>query len=159
MCSELFVSTNHVNSSACNSSFVPRHITPSETCIFSDKLIFSQMTTLNPTESSRRWTFTLNNYTEEEEISLQELPGCTYMVYGRETGSNGTPHLQGFIISKVMKRFSAMKKINDRAHWETAKSISRINREYCLKGSQSKAEWDESIENFRIQLRSRCRFL
>ena len=65
------------------------------------------------------------------------------MVYGRETGSNGTPHLQGFVTFKAMKRFSAMKKINDRAHWETAKSISRINREYCLKGSQSKAEWDE----------------
>ena len=43
------------------------------------------------------------------------------MVYGRETGSNGTPHLQEFVTFKAMKRFSAMKKINDQAHWEVAK--------------------------------------
>lgn len=98
----------------------------------------------NPSpESGRRWIFTLNNYTEEEEITLQELPGCTYMVYGKEIGKNNTPHLQGFVTFKAMKRLSAMKKINNRAHWEVAKSISRINREYCMKGSQPKEEWDE----------------
>lgn len=58
-------------------------------------------------------------------------------------GSNGTPHLQGFVTFKAMQRFLAMKKINKRAHWEVAKSISRINREHCLKGSQPKAEWGE----------------
>jgi hypothetical protein len=94
------------------------------------------------TESSRRWIFTLNNYSEEEEVILQELP-CVYMVYGREKGENGTPHLQGFVTFNGMKRLSGMKKINKRAHWEPAKSISRINREYCLKGSQPKPEWDE----------------
>ena len=95
-----------------------------------------------PPTSSRRWCFTLNNYTEEEEITLQEL-GCTHIVHGKETGKNGTPHLQGFATFNTMRRLSAMKKINDRAHWEVASSISRINHEHCVKGSQPKEEWDD----------------
>ena len=97
---------------------------------------------LSDNSNTRRWLFTLNNYTEEEEISLQELE-CSYLVYGREIGKDGTPHLQGFVTFKNTKRFSAMKKVSQRAHWEAAKSSSKINRDYCMKGSQPKDEWEE----------------
>lgn len=47
-------------------------------------------------ERVRRICFTLNNYTEEEENSLKEFARTTdWMIFGHETGENGTPHLQG----------------------------------------------------------------
>lgn len=45
---------------------------------------------------SRDWCFTLNNPRDTDEEALQELD-FKYLVYGRETGESGTPHLQGYI--------------------------------------------------------------
>ena len=69
-------------------------------------------------ESGKRWIFPLNNCAEEEEMALQEVPGCAHMAHGRKMGENGTPNLQGFVTFKAMKRLSAMQKINDRAHFQ-----------------------------------------
>lgn len=46
----------------------------------------------------RRFCFTLNNYTKEEEDYLQAFP-CTWLVMGKEVGESGTPHLQGEVIA------------------------------------------------------------
>lgn len=82
---------------------------------------------------SRRWTWTLNNYTEEEMAALATMD-CTYTIYQKETcPSTGTPHLQGYTIFKVNKRLSAVKKINARIHWEVSKYDSAHNIAYCSK--------------------------
>lgn len=55
------------------------------------------------TKKSRGWCFTLNNYTPEEEETLQDqdLLGYRYMVYGHEIApTTGTPHLQGYLYYK-----------------------------------------------------------
>lgn len=69
--------------------------------------------------ASRAWCFTLNNYTAEEEVAVQQLD-VAYLVYGREVGAEGTMHLQGYLY-RTLARLSAMKKMIPRAHFEAAK--------------------------------------
>lgn len=90
----------------------------------------------------RSWVFTLNNYTEEEITTLKDVD-CKFIIFGKEIGDNGTPHLQGYIQFKNSKRLSECKNINNRAHWESAVAGPQKNVDYCSKGSQSKAEWTE----------------
>lgn len=82
--------------------------------------------------SSKRWCFTINNYSDED-IGLLSGLECKYLVYGKEVGESGTPHLQGFCTFSGMKRLSAMKKIHPTAHWETAKGTSEQAAAYCKK--------------------------
>lgn len=77
------------------------------------------------------WTFTLNNYVDSDEKLFQDIE-CTYIVYGREIGKSGTPHLQGFVRFKYGKRFAGMQKLHPRAHWEPAKDIEAATN-YCMK--------------------------
>lgn len=82
--------------------------------------------------ASTRWCFTLNNYSLDHEDTLKAVPS-TYLVYGKEKGDSGTPHLQGFIIFPKPKRLSALKKIDPTAHWEAAKGTSQQAADYCKK--------------------------
>lgn len=95
---------------------------------------------------SRRWCFTINNYTEDDEVMLKTVP-CTYLVYGKEKARTETPHLQGFVIFDGVKRLAALKKIHSSAHWESAKADSQRAADYCKKGEQSHEEWDEANIN------------
>lgn len=51
--------------------------------------------------SIRRWTFTLNNPSDETESEqqvaecLSQGKGFKYLVFQLEVGANGTPHYQG----------------------------------------------------------------
>lgn len=81
---------------------------------------------------SRAYVFTLNNYTEEEELYLQRELECQFLVYGREKGASGTPHLQGFIYFGNARSFSAVRKLLPRAHVEVCKRVADSIR-YCRK--------------------------
>jgi len=49
----------------------------------------------------RRFVFTLNNYTEEDEEALKEFAETTqWFLMGKETGKNSTPHLQGSCVAE-----------------------------------------------------------
>jgi len=43
-------------------------------------------------ERSRNFVFTLNNYTTEE-VELVKEWDCKYLIFGKEIGESGTPHL------------------------------------------------------------------
>lgn len=80
----------------------------------------------------RRWCFTLNNYTEEDCVTLSTLE-VKSIVVGKEKGESGTEHLQGFVKFNQPKKLSGVKKILPRAHWEIAKGSDSQNLDYCSK--------------------------
>jgi hypothetical protein len=68
----------------------------------------------------------------ETEIKNLCNSGTQY-IFQEETGKEGTPHLQGTIITQQPQALSYMKKINGRAHWEICRNkFASIN--YCQKG-------------------------
>lgn len=80
----------------------------------------------------RRWVFTLNNYSELDIKVLEDI-SVKSIIVGKEVGESGTKHLQGFIKFSTAKRLCAVKKILDKAHWETAKGSDDHNLVYCSK--------------------------
>lgn len=83
---------------------------------------------------SNHWTFTLNNYSEIEIEQLEQAFRvlCKKYVFQEETGEEGTPHLQGYIHLEKKSRMSALKKINERIHWEKCRSPKHAIA-YCQK--------------------------
>lgn len=83
----------------------------------------------------RMMCFTLNNYTQDDITSLTSyfkgLKDLLY-VFQEETGENGTPHLQGCFKSKHQIKFSVLKNINEKIHWEQCRSWNH-SVDYCSK--------------------------
>ena len=90
-----------------------------------------------PQQSSAviNWCFTINNpHPYDEDVLKALFPDvAAYLIFGREVGKKGTPHLQGYLQLKKKKRFTAMKKIHKEAHWEPAEGDQRSNFNYCTK--------------------------
>nr|WAE42369.1 MAG: replication associated protein [Cressdnaviricota sp.] len=86
-------------------------------------------------KDSKRWLFTLNNYTLEEMEQMERYlrNNSEGFIYGQEVGEEGTPHLQGYVEFKKKMRMSENKTINKRIHWEIAKGDKQTNYNYCSK--------------------------
>lgn len=93
---------------------------------------------------SRKWCFTLNNYTSEEYTKILTLFTSKKWLYiiGEEIGEEGTPHLQGYIEHKNAIRFETLKKQMPRAHFERAKGSRKQNCLYCSKDGKYKTNID-----------------
>lgn len=91
----------------------------------------------------RDYCFTLNNYTEEEYLSIRSLD-CVYQVIGKEVGAKkGTPHLQGYIYFANPRAFNAVKKaISVRCHLEAARGTPKEASEYCKKDREYEEKGD-----------------
>jgi len=87
---------------------------------------------------AKRWCFTINNPEPQDEVIDKGL--FTYLIIGKEVGENGTPHLQGYVEFKNQKDLTALKKINDRIHWEVAKGNRNQNIIYCTKEGDSECK-------------------
>lgn len=85
----------------------------------------------------RKWSFTLNNYTEKDWLNIKENltnARCKYII-GREIApSTGTKHIQGFVAFENARTFLNVKKLlGDACHIETTRSSFKINVLYCSK--------------------------
>jgi len=87
------------------------------------------------TASARNYLFTLNNYTTDELVQLSELPSyAKYLIFGKEVGESGTPHLQGYLQLSSRRTLSWLKaNFNGRAHFEVARGSPESNIDYCSK--------------------------
>lgn len=84
---------------------------------------------------SRKWCFTLNNYTEEDVrtiISIFNAKKWKY-IFGKEIGECKTPHLQGYIEHTSGIMFDTLKALIPRAHIEKARGSTEQNVKYCSK--------------------------
>lgn len=111
---------------------------------------------------SRRYCFTLNNYTEPEYAHVLDAlrSNTKYWVVGKEVGESGTPHLQGFCIFDSVWTLARIKRVvSDRAHFEFARGTSKQASDYCKKdgsfeeggtcpNSQGRrSDWDQYISD------------
>lgn len=94
-----------------------------------------------PSPRSRRFCFTLNNYTQGEVEIIDDFfrltEHVTYAVVGVEVGESGTPHLQGFFITVDPQRLAAVQRlVSPRCHIEAAVGTSLQAANYCKKDGQ-----------------------
>lgn len=88
---------------------------------------------------SRGFAFTWNNYTDEHIEHLKNLP-FRYLIFGKEVGESGTPHLQGYILFENPRAFDNVRKkvFLEKAHVEIAKSAAA-----CMKYCKKEGDWYE----------------
>ncbi len=96
----------------------------------------------------RYWCFTLNNPKDGEAPEATDDIG--YLVYQKEQGVGGTPHLQGYCAFKKKKRLAFCKRFIERAHWELAKGSAAENKAYCTKCCDDYKERGHCCKNTRI---------
>ncbi len=84
---------------------------------------------------SRSFTFTMNNY---KDTNLVDTIDCKYIIYGKEVGEQGTPHLQGTIVFPSPRRLAAVIKKMPGCHIEVCRSVQH-SIEYCKK----EGDWKE----------------
>lgn len=83
---------------------------------------------------NRAFTFTLNNYTDDDILRLSIIE-VVYLVYGREVSESGTPHLQGYIYFKNPRRLTDLRKLF-KWHIQSSKANATTNYIYCSKENQ-----------------------
>jgi len=91
-----------------------------------------------PDTRAKHWVFTKNNYSDADQQHLRSVvtvaPDFEYLVFGREQGDNGTPHLQGYVSFSTRKRFTQVTAILPRGtHIEGARGNPRQASHYCKK--------------------------
>lgn len=89
----------------------------------------------------RNWMFTVNNYTTEDMVKLDNLNDrvkIKYLIYGKEIGKEGTPHLQGFICFKDAKTWKVVHKYLPSWWCHYTNSSADANIKYCSKDGDFK---------------------
>lgn len=92
---------------------------------------------------SRKWCFTLNNWTVEEYNTITQAFSTKKwdFIIGKEIGEEKeTPHLQMFVRSKNPISFETLKKINERMKIICCKGSTEQNVKYCSKDNDFKQE-------------------
>lgn len=109
---------------------------------------------------TRNFVFTHNNYPDTQ---LQDNLECRYIIYGREVGQSGTPHLQGFVSFANPRQLAGVIKLLPGCHVEVAQTTTAAI-EYCKKdgnftergiapisqkrkGEMEQERWEEILEN------------
>lgn len=81
---------------------------------------------------SRRWIYTLNNYSDEEVQAAKKID-ARYHCFGFEVGDSGTPHLQGSVVFHQAKTLVYCRKVLSRARWAIMERSIEEASDYCKK--------------------------
>lgn len=81
---------------------------------------------------AKHWCFTINN-PGPLDSPVYDPSIMAYLVVGKETGSSGTFHLQGYVCFTTKKRFNAVRKLWPTAHIEVMRSSPQNASAYCKK--------------------------
>jgi len=85
---------------------------------------------------SRTWVFTINNYTTCD-IDLLEthflIDAVRYLVFGKESGAEGTPHLQGYVEYENQRTHKQVNKLIPGAYVAYRRGTAAQAAEYCKK--------------------------
>lgn len=85
---------------------------------------------------AKNWCFTLNNYTPADIDRLSSpIAGVAYLIFGREVGSSGTPHLQGTVCFQSRKRLQQVIALIGQAHCTVTRYLAQ-SIEYCKKDGE-----------------------
>lgn len=113
---------------------------------------------------AKHWCFTLNNYTQGNiDQILDHASEFDYVIFGKEIGESGTPHLQGFVsFPQRVRRNHCIEKIGQ-AHFTVARNVDN-SIQYCKKdgdfveiGVRPSAPGSRSdIEAFKLSVASGC---
>lgn len=89
---------------------------------------------------AKNWFYTLNNYSEDELSRFSSLPGqAVFHLFGKEVGSNGTPHLQGTIGYSIRRSMQQVKAdLSPRCHLEPTRNVIK-SIEYCSKDGDTRS--------------------
>lgn len=113
-------------------------------------IIYGRLTTMVDGAGPRgkTWCFTMNNYTNEDQDRLRALvpDSCEYLVYGREVGDSGTPHLQGFVKFSQRKRRTQVTAIIGQSHLTLARNVP-ASILYCKKDGDFEEFGEHSVTN------------
>ena len=85
---------------------------------------------------AKHWCFTLNNPKDTEvDAWVDGIDLYDYYITGREVGTLGTPHIQGFVSFKKRMLRSGVSKLLKRAFWEIKSKKSTYTQaiDYCKK--------------------------
>lgn len=86
---------------------------------------------------ARRWVFTINNFTEDDEnavLALEQRDEVVSVIAEHEEGKEGTPHIQGYVVfDKAIYGNTVEKLLGGRAWLSVARGSTKANIEYCSK--------------------------
>lgn len=89
---------------------------------------------------TKYYCFTLNNYNDNDIQRLRDANDNTrvsYIVFGREVGESGTPHLQGYIELNLRSTMGQVKSIlGSRVHLEARRGTAEEASAYCKKDGE-----------------------
>jgi len=94
---------------------------------------------------TRKFCGTLNNFSNEECTSLETIE-CDNLIYQKEVGEEGTPHLQFSIRFKWPRTEMSVRKMIPRAHIEVVKHWN-ASVNYCMKEDTRMVGTDPYIKN------------
>lgn len=88
-------------------------------------------------KKARGWVFTLNNYDEQDVERLDTLltsqSNVKYIVFGKEVGEQGTPHLQGYVHFKEACRHASVVRITGAGYCAIREGSLEQAVDYCKK--------------------------
>ena len=95
---------------------------------------------------SRAFIFTINNWTVDHVFTLSRLE-AQYIVYGKEVGAQGTPHLQGYVYFKTQRTLQSVIKKLPGAHVEIRRGTHSEAKAYCEKDGNVTEIGEEPEQN------------